>query len=57
MRKNRSEKLTLNRETVRNLQQGLLDRIQAAARTENTCDVSGCLECPTPTLWTCEGCW
>ena len=57
MRKNRSEKLTLNRETVRNLQQGLLDRIQAAARTENTCDVSGCMECPTPTLWTCDGCW
>ncbi|HEY2739461.1 MAG TPA: hypothetical protein VGK45_13720 [Thermoanaerobaculia bacterium] len=54
MRKNRSIKLTLKRETVRNLQQGLLDRLQGAGQTDNTCNVSGCLECPTPTIWGCD---
>jgi hypothetical protein len=54
MKKNKREKLTLHRETVRNLQQGLLNKIEGAGRTDNTCDVSGCLECPTPTLYACD---
>lgn len=44
MKKSRG-KMALHRETVRQLSAQDLPRPAAAGRTDNTCDVSGCLEC------------
>ena len=46
MRKSKPEKLTLHRETLRNLEQRQLETAVAGGRTDNdTCDITGCIEC------------
>ncbi|HZF10543.1 MAG TPA: hypothetical protein VFE33_17295 [Thermoanaerobaculia bacterium] len=50
MKKDALKKLTLSRETLRRLDAVALREAAGAGRTDNTCDVSGCLEClPDPT--------
>jgi hypothetical protein len=50
MKKDALKKLTLSRETLRQLDAGSLRDAVGGGRTYNTCDVSGCLEClPDPT--------
>jgi hypothetical protein len=53
MRKSKRKKMTLHRETLRNLQPRHLETAVAGARTENTCDISGCIECLPPTEDSC----
>jgi hypothetical protein len=45
MRTKKREKLEIHRETLRNLEQGHLQRAEGAGQTDRTCNVSGCLEC------------
>jgi len=48
MRKSTTQKLTLHRETLRNLELRQLETAVAGGRTDNTCNVSGCIECGPP---------
>ncbi len=54
MMKKEPKKLTLHRETLRALEDNRLGRVRGAGRTENTCDNTGCLECPATFT---DGCW
>jgi hypothetical protein len=45
MKKRAMRKLTLRKETLHGLEEEQLREADGAGRTENTCDVSGCIEC------------
>ena len=54
--KKKVKKLSLSRETLRNLEERKLIGAAGGYRTERTCDLSGCLECITDEYSTCPGC-
>ncbi len=57
MKKNRVSKLTLHRETVRAMGSAALYRVVGGTMGSDCSGVSGCLECPPPTDYTCQSCW